>query len=273
MEASIIGAGFRPEVMPGASGSTLYKKNNFLKWSFENYDNKKIFFVDDSIKEGLLTSRSDKELYGWILESPAFTNSLVKEIILNLKEYKKVFKNIIVNRYDLVKKDPKFFIWAPANGSWIDSPKIYKKSKNCSYIASSKNHTALGNYRNNLMRWALSNDNIDCYGKHVRPIDKKEDGLADYRFSIAIENYRCPGYFTEKILDCFATGTIPIYIGDPDIGKKFNDKGIIKLTENFDWSILTPELYDKLKFAVEENYNKMLEMDILDDWIYKKYLK
>ena len=32
-------------------------------------------------------------------------------------------------------------------------------------------------------------------------------------FSVCIENDVYDTYFTEKILDCFATGTIPIYKG------------------------------------------------------------
>ena len=43
-------------------------------------------------------------------------------------------------------------------------------------------------------------------------------------------------YFTEKLLDCFATGTIPVYLGAPDIGKVFNIDGIITLSDEFDIS-------------------------------------
>ena len=53
-------------------------------------------------------------------------------------------------------------------------------------------------------------------------------------FSIAIENASYETYFTEKLLDCFATGTIPVYYGAPDIGDYFNKDGIIDLSEEFD---------------------------------------
>ena len=47
-------------------------------------------------------------------------------------------------------------------------------------------------------------------------------------------------YFTEKLLDCFATGTIPVYLGAPDIDKHFNKDGIINLADEF---YISEELY------------------------------
>ena len=36
-----------------------------------------------------------------------------------------------------------------------------------------------------------------------------------FRFTIAIENSESPGYATERLMDAFLEGTIPIYWGDP----------------------------------------------------------
>ena len=58
-------------------------------------------------------------------------------------------------------------------------------------------------------------DQVDLYGRGFNEIVDKEEGLCDYRFSVAIENGQYKTYFTEKILDCFATGTIPVYLGAP----------------------------------------------------------
>lgn|SRR5574341_20668 len=42
--------------------------------------------------------------------------------------------------------------------------------------------------------------------------------LSNYRFSICYENARgFPGYITEKILDCFCAGTVPVYLGAPNV--------------------------------------------------------
>ena len=49
-------------------------------------------------------------------------------------------------------------------------------------------------------------------------VDKKLLTLQNYKFSFAYENaHGIPGYITEKILDCFRAGVVPIYKGAPNI--------------------------------------------------------
>lgn len=45
----------------------------------------------------------------------------------------------------------------------------------------------------------------------------KLETISEYRFSICYENMVLPGYMTEKIVDCFVAGTVPLYWGAPDI--------------------------------------------------------
>ena len=45
---------------------------------------------------------------------------------------------------------------------------------------------------------------------------------ADHKFAIAFENTSYDGYCTEKLMEAFAAGTIPIYWGDPNVAKDFN---------------------------------------------------
>lgn len=48
-------------------------------------------------------------------------------------------------------------------------------------------------------------------------IEDKLMTVAQYKFAICFENISYPGYVTEKIIDCFVAGVIPIYLGAPDI--------------------------------------------------------
>lgn len=52
-----------------------------------------------------------------------------------------------------------------------------------------------------------------------------------YRFSLAFENSRYPGYTTEKIVRAFSGVTIPIYWGDPGIKEQFNPKAFIDVSD------------------------------------------
>jgi len=54
---------------------------------------------------------------------------------------------------------------------------------------------------------------------HKGPVKSKYETLSRYRFALCFENMAMPGYITEKIFDCFFVGTIPIYLGAPDVGE------------------------------------------------------
>lgn len=47
--------------------------------------------------------------------------------------------------------------------------------------------------------------------------DSKAETLGRYKFALCFENSILKGWITEKIFDCFFTGTVPIYWGAPDI--------------------------------------------------------
>ena len=69
--------------------------------------------------------------------------------------------------------------------------------------------------------------NWSGYNMKLQDINNKLEGLKDHRFSVVIENAKEDYYFTEKILDCFQTKTIPIFYGAPNIGDFFNINGIL----------------------------------------------
>ena len=69
----------------------------------------------------------------------------------------------------------------------------------------------------------------DLFGRAVRPIDDKWDGLAPYQFSLAIENTVATDYWTEKLADCFLSWTIPIYHGCPNLADYFPADSFISI--------------------------------------------
>jgi len=49
------------------------------------------------------------------------------------------------------------------------------------------------------------------------PVDDKIATVRNYKFAFAFENTSAPGYVTEKIFDVMVAGSVPIYLGAPDI--------------------------------------------------------
>lgn len=70
---------------------------------------------------------------------------------------------------------------------------------------------------------------VDLFGRAVRPIEDKWDGLAPYRFSLAIENTVASDYWTEKLADCFLSWAIPIYHGCPNLADYFPEDSFIAI--------------------------------------------
>lgn len=54
--------------------------------------------------------------------------------------------------------------------------------------------------------------------------------LSRYRFAFAFENESHPGYVTEKPLDAFQAGAIPLYWGCPHVAQEINPDSMIDLT-------------------------------------------
>ena len=58
-------------------------------------------------------------------------------------------------------------------------------------------------------------------------VPDKTEFLKNYKFSIAFENSSYPGYCTEKLMQAFAAGNVPIYWGDATAVEQFNEKAFI----------------------------------------------
>jgi glycosyltransferase involved in cell wall biosynthesis len=155
---------------------------------------------------------------------------------------------------------------------------IYEKTKLVSFITSNKTITDGHRFRvacvNSLKELGST---IDIRGVGYHEVTGKIEALKDYRFSIAIENGISDNYFTEKILDCFLTGTIPIYRGCTNIGNFFNTNGIITFN-TIDELInivnnLNEETYESMLIYVKHNFEVALKYAYNNDKLYNIYLK
>ena len=73
---------------------------------------------------------------------------------------------------------------------------------------------------------------VDFYGRGLKPIERKWEALAPYRYSIAFENHIGPWYWSEKIADCFLAGAMPIYAGCSNLEDYFPAGSFVRLDPN-----------------------------------------
>ncbi len=250
-----------------APSSTWYKTSKYITWQYQTKENPITFYLDNPY-EGIKDKKDGKIKFLWSIESPQYNNNFIHHVKINLDEVLDSYEMIFTYSDELLKLDPKFK-FVPANGFWIEESKMYEKTKLTSMICSEKTRTPLQQFRVN-----FANDNknkIDVMGHLFGGLQTKEPGLVDYMFSVCVENDEHDTYFTEKILDAFATGTIPIYKGTRKVVNHFNSEGILFL-DDINLDDLTPELYYSKIEHVKDNFERVQPFYVLENWIYETYL-
>lgn len=238
-----------------------------------NYDGITIF-TDVYCNRNTISSISSKTKIGWLLEN----RSLFPQPYNEISSYIDMLDFIFTDDETLLRTYPDKARFVPVGGSWVKRENfgLRKKSKLVSIIYSHKKtpfegyairHDIAGKYPNKLDHFGNGSSN---------PIEFKEEALEDYMFSIIIENVSDSNYFTEKLIDSMVSYTIPIYWGCPNIGDFFDTSGIIDLNvNNFDniLNSLNTSLYISMLRSAGVNYNKAIEYEITEDWMYHNILK
>ena len=229
-------------------------------------------FTDNYVCSPIPSQVMSKYKIGWLLESRPWIPHIYDAMPHCIDQ----FDFIMTHDEDLLKQFPEKTKKVIFGGCWVDEHNyaVHPKTKNLSMIYSSKN--TLDGHR--LRHEVADKAGFDLFGAGAgNPIDKKEEALIDYRFSVVIENTKRRNYFTEKLLDCFATGTIPVYYGCENISDYFDTEGIITFNckEEFESLLptLTKELYDAKLEAVQTNFSKFKEYAVTEDWLYYNILK
>lgn len=102
-----------------------------------------------------------------------------------------------------------------------------EKPSFCSFVVSNHRNPK----RNECFRQLSGYRKVDSGGRYLNniggPVSDKFDFESKHKFSICFENGAHSGYTTEKLVQALAARTVPIYWGDPDVGKVFNKKAFI----------------------------------------------
>lgn len=149
---------------------------------------------------------------------------------------------------------------------WHNENKHNEKTKDISMVCSGRCLTKCHEIRNYIAKQVKDEGKVDGFGAFFdNPILFKSESLDKYRFQIVVENERLPNAFTEKILDCFISMTIPVYYGCINIDKFFNPDGIIFIADKDVDNIgeilknLNEKEYLARLEAVKENYYKSIK--------------
>lgn len=241
------------------------------------------------IDRGLMTrpdlSFKKNKRFGWVCESKFIVPDVYNFLIHNHKVLFENYYNKIFTCDQSLLQLNNNFLYCP-NGSnypWVNKTdwKIYPKNKICSMFCSPKLMTEGHVYRHQIARIALD-CGFDVFGgAHgtqrtvtdiQNPWNTKLDGVKDYMFSIVVENGVYDSYTTEKLTDCFAAGTVPVYVGTKHIPSCFDPEGIIWLNVDAEKEIfdnLMEELYISKTKSIQHNLNALNDLELADDYLYR----
>lgn len=229
-------------------------------------------YTDDSLDEVSYGSADVK--IAWLIESPDFKKQAYLK--MRKKSFYSKFDRVYTFDERLLSLDSRFQL-LPFGGCWIEENNwgIYPKSKKLSIIASSKKSLAGQKLRHTAIRkYKSSIDGI--FGSGYSPFESKLDVVKDYQYSIVIENGRRDNYFTEKIMDCFALGVVPIYWGCPNISHYFNADGIIQFSKLSQLkkiiSTLSESDYSNRLSALEDNLSRVARYAMPEDYMYENLI-
>jgi len=134
---------------------------------------------------------------------------------------------------------------------------------------------------------------VDSYGRYMTTSnelqeaskgrywrDAKEEFFLKYphKFMMAYENTPTRYYCTEKLMDAFLVGSMPIYWGDPRVGEDWNKEAFIDVTKgdfdrifrvDKDWKLFK-SIYEQPVFTEEQKYKLEANLINFESWLVEK---
>ncbi|BCU98118.1 MAG: hypothetical protein CM15mV20_2120 [uncultured marine virus] len=249
--------------------SSALNATKHVQWVYDGSGEVNIYVSQRALDA--LNDTSGKPTYIWLLESKQIIPQYYQWIIDNYEFVTSRVDGIFSCDKELCAKYPKISYSLINAVPWVQDRKVHEKTKLVSMIASNK-RMCEGHARR-LQFVDKFRDKLDFYGRGFNEISCKEDGLRDYMFSVGIENAVYDTYFTEKLTDCFACGTIPIFYGCKGVTEYFNEDGIIFLDDDFDLSMLTKDLYYSKMDVIKDNFERSINFPVAEDYLYLNYFK
>lgn len=262
--------------------ATRGRKPKLLYWDRYNDLLSNHFYTDDLI----FNNKWKPDLKFAITMEPYSLQPKKYKTLLRDRFFCNEFKYIFTSNNDILMNIPNakplinggVYIGTPFGFGDISIDQYMNKNKNVSIVSSNKVLCELHRFRLQLAKYYENKSEVDCFGtfNRAKPV-KIADSLMEYRYSIVIENDIQDYWITEKICNCFASMTVPIYLGSHKIGDFFNIDGIITIDKKDIGSVenivksCCKEDYEERIPAIIDNFNRVKKYYCMEDWLISEY--
>ena len=171
----------------------------------------------------------------WMFVQEPYQKGLTDWVVERHNYFSKVFTHLPIDRSTKYIRSQTCLPWhiRKTYDELVHEISPPKKDKVISAIIGSVAFIPGHNKRNEfLQKVKVSNLEMDLFGRGIRPIEDKLEGLENYMFSFAIENNSNPDMWTEKLADCYLSWTMPVYYGCTNLDKYFPPKSFIQIDIN-----------------------------------------
>lgn len=211
---------------PGRSASSKDQDQQYIKWIHEGFVSKTHNVCTDGCLDKASIPPIGATMNAWLLEPYCISPQTYEYIEKHFSKFDNVFGHDLKRLGHL----PNFW-YSPSCMTFIlpKDRKCYKvKTRQVSACFSSKcssdghklRHRIFDKFKGMITFFGTINGNY---------VVNKVDSLRFFKYQVVVENEQTDGYYTEKLIDCFLTGTIPIYWGSAHL--PFNEKGVIRFDD------------------------------------------
>ena len=272
IEVGLFDGGFTHQKSASLGGENTCEGSQVIQWVRNEY--RPVTFFTDMHIASVLDAPDDITKVAWLIEPPSLSETHYHKAL----ELHDEFDCILTFNHNILEKLPKTSLYYPFGGSWIPLCEFGLQSKSdiVSMITTDKQR-APGHKMRHKAAHIMQLQEHPMYGRGTGcPMESKVVALRSYCYSIVIESCKLNGYFSEKLIDCFSQGTVPIYWGAPDIGKYFDTRGMMlfedmeQLRDIIDWQIGFSTYTRKIPY-IQHNLKKCYRYRCAEDWIYRSY--
>ena len=121
---------------------------------------------------------------------------------------------------------------SPERNELLQQRRRVEKTRFCSFIYRSSHGQS--HVRRGFCQLLAQYKSVDCPGASLNNTPKIEnstpgklDFMASCKFNISFESVSSPSYLSEKLIDAFLAGAVPIYWGNPEASRYFNPAAFV----------------------------------------------
>lgn len=195
----------------------------------------------------------------FLAEPPSICPEVNDQAVLQGGKFDKIY-SFNYNVLGMHPLNSELFEWG---STWLDVPNLkLEKEDDLTFVTSNKSQADGHKLRLEIYDYLQELDyagDLEIYQHKSPPFHQnRNDFFKTAKFHIAVENSMTYNYFTEKIIDCFISKTIPIYYGCINLSDWFDVRGVLQFSSLSELKEilenLNSDMYDQRYHYIEENF-------------------